>query len=315
MATDGSSSSSSFFSLGATLLKRAMVTVGWGINNGSSGIDPLPPWCIGAAAGCIGYFTLYGASKVYCRSKALAPLWITESYAALKNDAARADWDSRLPSMVHSLFCVLGMYYPSFHLAASGSDGRVNFYDDRMYVEYGITGIGPEFFCAMFVSYLLSDLSIIAYHAIFKREQVPNFVPMVAHHTSAAIAWSSIIATRRFQWYGCFWMIAELSTLFVNIRMWLYECNLKHTKFYFYNGCLMTLSFFLVRVATLPFTTYIFFTSDRQVLAAQDARQATLMTGCFIFNGLLQSYWFSLMVKGVLKAIRNGRKDESKKKS
>ena len=269
------------------------------------GKETAPAWCVGAAVGVGGYAVLYTASRLAHRL-GLVPNRVKNAYDGLKSDGERADWDSRLPSTVHAIAAVLGSYFPSL-LSTAHTSNRVTHYDGRLFVDYGITGLGPEFFMGMFVTYLLSDLAVMAYYAFVKGEKAGNFWPSVAHHVFASISWASAINLGTVQWYGCFWMIAELSTVFVNIRHILHACGLKASSAYFYNGLAMTAAFFAVRVAPLPFTTYNFIATDAATIADhRGAPFAAFIAFCVLFNAGLQSFWFSLIVKGALKALRGG---------
>ena len=281
---------------------------------GAQGVDA-PAWFAGAVAGVGGYVVLYGASKI-AHSLGFVPSSMRRAYEKLESDGVRADWDARLPSTVHAIAAVLGSYSPAM-LNAAHTSSRVTHYDSRLFVDYGVTGLGPEFFMGMFVTYLLSDLSVMAYYAFVRGEYASNFWPSVAHHVLASASWTAAISTKSVQWYGCFWMIAELSTVFVNLRHMLYKCDLKSSAAYFYNGLAMTLSFFAVRVLPLPFTLFNFFSTDAaEMRAANGTGFAAFISFCVIFNAGLQSYWFGLMAKGALKVLLKGDEDagEAKKK-
>merc|ERR1712196_503466 len=110
----------------------------------------------------------------------------------------------------------------------------------------------------------------------------------------AASAWTACASMRFYQWYGCFMMCAELSTPFVNMRWWLYQCDATSSKAYMYNAILMLWSFFTVRILPLPLLVYNGLVRDSTATRDVGGQGLwLLLSAVHLINAAMQSYWFS----------------------
>ena len=75
-------------------------------------------------------------------------------------------------------------------------------------------------------------------------------------------------------------------------------------KLYIINGIMMVLSFGLVRVLLLPFQTYIVFKHLTALIEVTNTTLGGIAVFGLMVGGGLNCYWFSLMMKGLLKMLR-----------
>jgi len=249
-------------------------------------------WQAGALAGSVGYFGLMLVSRL------VTPLipGINRHYKAL-SPGDRIEWDTRTPSCVQALMAVVGCYHCAL-FSHDHQNNRVGYYDDRLVVPYGITGLGPEFYMAVFVGYLAADLVPL----LIYRDQMEMHQLMIAHHLFAGLCWTVAIGWQTMQWYACFLMLAELSTPIANLRWWLAKSNISPSSVTYLIVCSwLFVTFFMARIMCLPFVLYMFVRYDAAKVEVQFHWMATtLWSTAFVVHSCLQSYWFSLMIKAVL---------------
>ncbi|XP_064371954.1 TLC domain-containing protein 4 isoform X2 [Dromaius novaehollandiae] len=101
---------------------------------------------------------------------------------------------------------------------------------------------------AITTGYLISDLLLIIYY--WKAIGDKFFV---IHHLAALYAYSFVLSKGLLAYFGNFRLLAEFSTPFVNQR-WFFEVlgYPKSSKANIINGVLMTIVFFVVRIAVMP---------------------------------------------------------------
>ena len=270
---------------------------------------PQTPWAFGGFTGFVGYWVFYFLSQF------LSPL-LFSAYHKLdddpkKNRGYQAEWDTRVSSTAQALAALAGAYHTAMASPAHRAD-RVGEYDPRLYVaadgSEGPTGIGPEFFCALFVGYLVADIIPV----VIYRDTMANINELYGHHILASMAWSCLIYYRVTQWWGCFWLLAELSTPFVNLRWWLYKSKSTGLP-YALNGLVMTAAFGYARVSHLPWTLS-YLVADFAAIQQKAGWFAYFFCICFAFNACLQCYWFFLMMKGLIKGVKKMLGGGGKKK-
>jgi hypothetical protein len=206
-------------------------------------VDRDRAWPYGICTGFVGYWF------VFCLSVVLSPILVGKQYSSLRR-SDKVDWHSRVSSSVHAISVAIGCIQPALFSELHLSD-RVKHYDKRLWLEDG--SLGPEFYMAIFVGFLSADTITML---VEPEMGSPMFF---VHHIFAGTAWSWSMGVSACQWYGCFWLLAEFSTLFVNVRYHLSKCNVGGTV-YLVNGLLMLTTFFIVRVSHLPFNIWRFFT-------------------------------------------------------
>mmetsp|Transcript_57583 Transcript_57583/g.160368 ORF Transcript_57583/g.160368 Transcript_57583/m.160368 type:complete len:266 (+) Transcript_57583:53-850(+) len=257
----------------------------------------------GAASAVIGYVCCYQASRLLA-----ARVRGIQGHFTKLPLGDQAEWHTRVASTVHAVVQVLGSYYPAL-LSSDHLSERVRHYDTRLFVPYGITGLGPEFFNGLIVGYLLVDLAVVVWHA----DVFDGVRAAVVHHAMGAAGWCVFMGSGFIQWYGCFLQLTELSTMFVNTHWWLKKCDATDKRVYLVNGILLFLVFFLIRVASLPFTWAAFLMQDGSDLAEEGglALMLTCVAG-LLGNTVLQCLWFSMMLAAVVERFGPRKGDDVK---
>uniref|UniRef100_A0A6I8QGE6 TLC domain-containing protein 4 n=2 Tax=Xenopus tropicalis TaxID=8364 RepID=A0A6I8QGE6_XENTR len=148
----------------------------------------------------------------------------------------KIEWNSRTVSSFHALvvgcFCLYILVY----------DDAVN--ADPVWGDPSMVKLNV----AVTSGYLISDLLLIIYY--WKEIGDKYFV---THHLAALYAYYYVLGEGMLPYFGNFRLIAEFSTPFVNQR-WFFEV-LGYSKYALpnmVNGVLMTISFFIVRIAVIP---------------------------------------------------------------
>uniref|UniRef100_A0A8C5R2A0 TLC domain containing 4 n=1 Tax=Leptobrachium leishanense TaxID=445787 RepID=A0A8C5R2A0_9ANUR len=152
------------------------------------------------------------------------------------NAKQRIEWNSRTVSTFHALvvgcFCLYILVY----------DDAVNadpVWGDPFLVKFNV---------AITSGYLISDLLLIIFY--WKAIGDKYFV---THHLAALYAYYYVLGEGMLPYFGNFRLLAEFSTPFVNQRWFLEVLGYpKHTLPNMLNGIMMTIVFFIVRIAVIP---------------------------------------------------------------
>ncbi|XP_029473458.1 transmembrane protein 56 [Rhinatrema bivittatum] len=148
----------------------------------------------------------------------------------------KIEWNSRIVSTFHALlvgcFCLYILWY----------DEAVNadpIWGDPFWVKINV---------AITSGYLISDLLLIICY--WKAIGDKYFV---THHVAALYAYYYVLGEGLLPYFGNFRLLAEFSTPFVNQR-WFFETlgYPKTSAANLLNGVMMTIMFFLVRIAVIP---------------------------------------------------------------
>jgi hypothetical protein len=96
-------------------------------------------------------------------------------------------------------------------------------------------------------------------------------------------------------------LIVELSTPLVNMRWYLYALGYKKDSIIFFvNGIVMTVTFFLVRVAFIPVYWYkVYIVIDSPLWMKMRNFRYIMVITCIILD-VINVYWFQKMFKGAL---------------
>uniref|UniRef100_A0A8C2XZB6 TLC domain containing 4 n=1 Tax=Capra hircus TaxID=9925 RepID=A0A8C2XZB6_CAPHI len=230
--------------------------------------------------------------------------------------ASRPGTRHRVVSTCHSLVVgVVGLY--------------IFFFDEAAIADplWGDTSLG-KVNIAIASGYLVSDLLILIWYW-----KVIGDKYFVIHHCTALYAyhfvllshkgshsqlWSSLVAQKKdgvLVYIGNFRLLAELSSPFVNQR-WFFEA-LKYPKFSkanVINGILMTVVFFVVRIASIPpFYSYMY-----SVFGTEAYRrlgfliQFSWITTCVVLD-VMNVMWMIKISKGCIKIISLLRQEKARK--
>jgi hypothetical protein len=100
-------------------------------------------------------------------------------------------------------------------------------------------------------------------------------------------------------------MVAEGSTLFINLRWIFTYFDLKDTIYYKYNGVLVMISFGLCRIVTIPFIELSFynFTQSSEWENLEFIYKFISVGGSVVFDSL-NTYWYYKIVMMVLRYFK-----------
>lgn len=257
----------------------------------------LPPesFLRGVVIGVIGY------SLSTRLARAVVPLIASASFNAklksLDNQAVICFY-SVFPSTLHALAQILG---PPASISLGCSEDHLK--DRIAYFDEG----SPAMFSGIFVGYLMTDCALCGHKILGPA--------MTVHHISASFAWWIFAATRSAQWYSCFLQFNELSTPFVNARMVVLTAGYPSSGLEVTVASLAMFTIFgVVRVAPLPKIVYNFVTVDFEAVRNMTGPRLTALFSIFFaVHVCLQTYWFSLMLRKVVRVIyHRGRKKRVK---
>mmetsp|Transcript_10919 Transcript_10919/g.16873 ORF Transcript_10919/g.16873 Transcript_10919/m.16873 type:complete len:277 (-) Transcript_10919:180-1010(-) len=212
-------------------------------------------------------------------------------------------------STLHAVVQIVGTYsflYSSVGQATVTNEPSGGF-DSELWVTYGVTGFGPEFYMGVFVGYLIADAWYLG---------VEKLGPLfTAHHYAAAACWTMNAYLHSMQRLACQLQFCELSTILMNLRQLLLTAGYESSSTLL---TVVTLLFFvafgLVRVATLPSILGQWMKQGEfQMIWEHNGAGPALATSFFIaVHTFLQTFWFSLMVRKLMKLVLGGSKKQKK---
>ncbi|GJD12899.1 hypothetical protein Gasu2_69640 [Galdieria sulphuraria] len=153
----------------------------------------------------------------------------------------------------------------------------------------------------LILGYFFYDSLLIV--LVFEVHEAIN-IQTIIHHivvTSAVIYCLSSRDPLAMLWASALFL-TEASTPFVNLRWFLSESNLKHTRIYVVAGLLMTLAFFVARILFMPYTLYLLLSNPNilNYLSTYRAFCDGIVGGSvFVSIYVLNIYWFYLMMRGL----------------
>ncbi|KAM8782370.1 TLC domain-containing protein 4 isoform 2-T2 [Rhynchonycteris naso] len=207
----------------------------------------------------------------------------------------KIEWNSRVVSTLHSLVVGGFSVYNYFFDEATIRDPL---WGDPSLVRLNV---------AIASGYLISDLLILVLYW-----RVIGDKYFVIHHCASLFAFHFILRDGKLAYIGNFRLLAELSSPFVNQR-WFLEA-LRYPKFSranVVNGILMTVVFFVVRIATIPplysFMYSTFGTEPYERLGREV--QCTWLVSCAVLD-VMNIMWMVKISKGCLKVISLLRQEE-----
>lgn len=209
----------------------------------------------------------------------------------------KIEWNSRIGSTYHSLVVgVIGLYLFFFDEATITDP----LWGDSWLVKLNV---------AISSGYLISDLLILILYW-----KVIGDKYFIIHHCTALCAFFFILKNDVLEYVGNFRLLAELSSPFVNQR-WFFEV-LNYPKFCkanVINGILMTVVFFIVRIAAMPsFYGYIYSVSGTEAYRRLGFLfQFILIATCSILD-VMNVMWMIKISKGCIKVISLFRQKKAK---
>ncbi|EDO33545.1 predicted protein [Nematostella vectensis] len=203
--------------------------------------------------------------------------------------AQKIDWDTRVGSNVHAVLVSLIALYCSFFDTHTHSNP---IWGEGVLVRYGVS---------ITLGYLMADFVIVSLYY-----KLIGDIFTMTHHVVAILSYCIPVGFSIGLYIANFRQLAELSTVFVNQRWYYSACKTPHSsRVFVINACCMVLSFFLCRIAVMP---YYYYKCYRYIWAytGPDPVGMPLQVLTFMNSVLLDIiniYWMYRMVKGGLKLL------------
>jgi len=249
----------------------------------------MPPYSYilqAACVGCMCYDALY--LLAYRCSARLVPRYLTLPLSD------RRHWNTLFPSVAHAFTCVVLSVCILAHYRKEAS------------VANAFTWTSPGSYTTLSFSwaYFTCDvLTVINKNSAPAPEQRRQWTLMMLHHAVCLVGLSGALGTGLGHVHVLWLMLTEATTPFVNARWLLDKAGKKDSTLYVWNGALMAAVWVAARI--LPFPPYF-----RMLRFAEKATQQQLLPHALLrlpffwlplLLASLNSYWFTLIVRGLVK--------------
>lgn len=226
-------------------------------------------------------------------SPRISPL-VTSKYHSL--GFTKRTFDTLWPSTLNALI----LSSVALYLLASGRMGTDSF--TRIYSK------DPLGFAVMQIAlgYFLADLIVS-----FSDKKLSKNKGMIIHHLVAGTAVCfGLHSQGRFMYFVVMFFISEVSTPFLNLLLALHFTGNKNSRWYVFASVGVWTSFFLCRIAIIPWQWYVAMGSVTHpavhVLVRIELR--FMLVAYHVLLHVLNCYWFYLLSVGGLEMLRNLRK-------
>ncbi|XP_049735670.1 TLC domain-containing protein 4-like [Elephas maximus indicus] len=209
----------------------------------------------------------------------------------------KIEWNSRVVSTCHSLVVGIFSLYNCFFDEAAIADPL---WGDSVLANVNI---------AVTSGYLISDLLLL----IFYWRAIGDKL-FVIHHFTVLYAYQFVLKEGVLAYIASFRLVAELSSPFVNQR-WFFEA-LKYPKFSkanVINGVLMTVVFFIVRIAVIPPLYYFIYSvyGSEPYIRLGLLIQCSWVGSCVVLD-VMNIMWMIKITRGCIKVISLIRQEKAK---
>ncbi|XP_071811341.1 TLC domain-containing protein 4-B-like [Apostichopus japonicus] len=218
-----------------------------------------------------------------------SPSWSKKLFPAYDSlsDNLKQDWNSRVTSLVH---CAIVSPIAIYVVLA---DEEVN--RDPVWGYSVISRI----VMAITEGFMLADFLVIIKYFPLKDAIIFSF-----HHLATLYPYTYNVLYGPMPYFGCFKLTTEGSTPFVNLRWFLSTLELTDGDLYFYNGILMTFSFFVLRILTIiPYWISVYRTFSTHPMPGITPHMRNSLIFGSIALDLLNIYWFRKMLLGAKKVM------------
>jgi len=200
----------------------------------------------------------------------------------------KKEWDSRTQSTIHAVVVSLVGLVVMW---------RADHFGDTMWL------LDPLSFhnVAFSLGYILEDLLLVYYYG----KEVGGSIGFIFHHVMAAAGYTLCLNGRFLSYYANFRIISEMSTPFLNFRWKIYISGNEKSPLYFWNGILLITTFFVVRIAPMPFmwaSVYKLLNSESYINGISTTVHYTWL-GLTLGLDILNVYWFNLLVRRAISAF------------
>jgi len=208
-------------------------------------------------------------------------------YQHLSSDQ-KLEWNSRFLSTIHAAIVTLRtLYVLSFH-----------HFEDLVWQ--------PDIFAfhsiAITTGYIIADLVMLMIY----QEKIGGTIGIGIHHLTTIVAYMICLVNRYLVYFANFKLLAEASTVFLNLRWSLVTCGKKTSQLYFYNGLALTSTFFLSRLFIIPF----FYREVFNTIGTSTYKEAVSYSSHItwisisIILDVLNFIWFRKLVLGILNYLK-----------
>jgi len=206
-------------------------------------------------------------------------------------DAQKVDWNTRISSSINSF--TVGTICIYMMIADHGLEANPLLYKSYLLK----TNL------SIVIGYLLSDTTISLLH--YRKIGDPF---SLAHHLVSIYAFAHVLTLNVMPYFANFRLLAEFSTPLVNIRWFLDTLKFSKTsKAFVFNGFLMTLVFFFVRILAMPIYWWkVYHVAITPLWSRMGYFRFVLIVVCTVLD-IINVYWFTKMVRGcwrIFNAIR-----------
>ncbi|XP_069127655.1 TLC domain-containing protein 4-like [Argopecten irradians] len=213
---------------------------------------------------------------------------LSKSYTTL-SIVDQNEWNARLSSCLHSTvvsaICVYTLLYDEEVVKDPA-------WSDRPVIRVN---------CAILSGFVMADSILMMMDAPQNMEAIMYYI----HHGSAAYAYYFVFSYGVLTYFANYRIMAEFSTVFVNLRWYLDKINCDRTSTIFIvNGVVMTCTFVSARVLTMPkfwYTVYTYLGSEEFALLG---KVPTVMIITCLLLDILNIKWSIRMIKGAHKVVR-----------
>ncbi|CAF1165359.1 unnamed protein product [Rotaria sordida] len=206
----------------------------------------------------------------------------------------KIDWNTRINSSINSL--VVGTICVYMMIDDRGLNANPLIYKSYLL----------QTNLSIVIGYLLCDtiIGIIHYRAI-------GDAFSMAHHFVSIYAFAYVLTLNVMPYFANFRLLAELSTPSVNIRWFLDALKYPRTsKLFVYNGLLMTIIFFFVRIFAMPIYWWkVYIAAMTPLWPHMGYFRLILLVVCVVLD-VINLYWFSKMLRGCIKILTPGKEEK-----
>ncbi|KAF0978797.1 hypothetical protein FDP41_001867 [Naegleria fowleri] len=233
--------------------------------------------------------------------KILCLTLINPSFYKTLSKRDQNEYESRVISSLHSFVVAFG--------------GIAILFNDHVFLyDWNITHRSLATECLFYFStgYMLIDLMFVLYYY----PQIGG-IEMVIHHVFVSTGQICLVECQIGEVLGVWVTQTEHTTFFINMRWFLDKAGMKDCSIYIFNGLMMWLVWFLVRIGYAVFNVVFFVRKWDEWMKLIEER-GTYGMFHFVFLtiqcvnlGYLNVMWFTKLTRGVIKALFS--KDVKKK--
>jgi hypothetical protein len=248
----------------------------------------------------------FACKLVYDLSQQFSPVYFGEYYTKLQK-IKQVEWDNRVFSTVHAIFCSMAAGYLLWISDVFRDDmplGSVVFRSTIF--SYFTISISTGYFLAdlVMIMWVYPSLGGLEYVRFLKRIDWG----MVLHHflSIGSVLLANYAAHAHV--YILLVLFTEISTPFINIRWYLMTLGLKESKWYLYNGLTLLFVWLFARVLLFIYFFYHIYLHFDQVAQLYEPGFYFLFTappGLALMN----LFWFYKILIAAIRAVFRNKRD------